>query len=103
MTLVGKSLALIISGEDPTQLADQLAIAANKAQLLGYQSVDMAELGAANCLRVKFTQMKRETSFAHALSYALGVIRRGTTDCAGIIWDGTGVQIAMAAARQESA
>src|SRR5690606_16937800 len=103
MTLVGKSLTLTIAGDDAAELADQLAVAANKAQLLGYTSVDVARRSAQIRLRVKITQMKRETSFAHALSYALGEVRRGTTESGGIIWDGTGVQIQLEAARQESA
>lgn len=103
MTLVGKSLTLTIAGDDAAELADQLAVAANKAQLLGYTSVDVARRSAQIRLRVKITQMKRETSFAHALSYALGEVRRGTTESGGIIWDGTGVQIQVEAARQESA
>ncbi|MCA9626634.1 MAG: hypothetical protein KC766_03160 [Myxococcales bacterium] len=103
MTLLGKSLSLTFSGESTDHLLDQLKLAATKAQMLGYTDVDLADASDAICMRLKIVQMKRDTSFAHALSYAMGEVGRGRSEALGIIWDGTSVRLSTISVRQESA
>ncbi|MGE0322018.1 MAG: hypothetical protein AB7K71_04500 [Polyangiaceae bacterium] len=103
MTLLGKSVSLTFSGETSEDLIDQLKLAAAKAQVLGYTDVDLANDADAVCMRLKIVQMKRDTSFAHALSYALGELGRGRSEALGIIWDGTSVRLSTIAVRQQSA
>ncbi len=103
MTLLGKSVSLTFSGETTDDLIDQLKLAATRAQMLGYTDVDLANAADGLCVRLKIVQMKRDTSFAHALSYALGQLGRGSLEALAIIWDGTSVRLSTLAVRQESA
>ena len=103
MTLLGKSVSLTFSGETTEELVDQLRLAAAKAQVLGYTDVDLANSADALCMQLKIVQMKRDTSFAHAWSYAMGELGRGRSEALGIIWDGTSVRLSTLSVRQESA
>lgn len=103
MTLLGKSVSLTFSGETTEDLLDQLKLAATRAQVLGYTDVDLANAADGICMRLKIVQMKRDTSFAHALSYAMGEVGRGNSEALGIIWDGTSVRLSTISVRQESA